>query len=349
VSVVSQTTYYVTLSSVPDGKTVTPTDDVSIWLQCGQRSENYTTLAQVLADSSCLSALMADNNAVDYLVRSKAFIGNVSLIPIMSSATAQGIAISSSGSQSGFDAWKACDGDNNTKWANSYSTSPSWIQCTFDTPQAVGKFVAKINGWNNQGHTRPARTFTIQAKNADDAEWTDLDTFTACDTGIRNNRSLSIHNTDRFTVTVPDTFVTILTLIFNRINGLQHNPIPYLPGKYFLRISSMTPFSTCLYTLSLTITIGPSGQFPVQSPPDNSISISSTRLCSSRNASVILTFSALPLAKQELPMQITIFTFPIAHSGLIFFGSSFESSFSCHQSCAADFSGMRRFLNFYFP
>lgn len=77
VSVVSQTTYYVTLSSVPDGKTVTPTDDVSIWLQCGQRSENYTTLDEVLADSTCLSALMADNNAVDYLVRSTTFATDI--------------------------------------------------------------------------------------------------------------------------------------------------------------------------------------------------------------------------------------------------------------------------------
>ena len=77
VSVVSQTTYYVTLSSVPDGKTVTPTDDVSIWLKCGQRSENYTTLAEVLADSTCLSALMADNNAVDYLVRSTTFASSI--------------------------------------------------------------------------------------------------------------------------------------------------------------------------------------------------------------------------------------------------------------------------------
>lgn len=64
-------------STVPDGKTVTPTDDISIWLACGGRSETYTTLSQVLADSTCLSALINDNNAVDYLVRSTTWASDV--------------------------------------------------------------------------------------------------------------------------------------------------------------------------------------------------------------------------------------------------------------------------------
>ena len=64
-------------STIPDGKTVTPTDDISIWLACGGRSETYTTLSQVLADSTCLSALIADSNAVDYLVRSTTWASDV--------------------------------------------------------------------------------------------------------------------------------------------------------------------------------------------------------------------------------------------------------------------------------
>ena len=64
-------------STVPDGKTVTPTDDISIWLACGGRSESYTTLSQVLADVACLSALINDNNAVDYLVRSTTWASDV--------------------------------------------------------------------------------------------------------------------------------------------------------------------------------------------------------------------------------------------------------------------------------
>ena len=67
----------VSASSIPDGKTVLPTDDISIWLACGGRSETYTTLSQVLADSTCLSALINDNNAVDYLVRSTTWASDV--------------------------------------------------------------------------------------------------------------------------------------------------------------------------------------------------------------------------------------------------------------------------------
>jgi len=63
---------------VPDGKTVTPTDDVEIWLKCaGIEDSGYTTLAEVMADTGVLSALIADSNAVDYLVRSTTFASNV--------------------------------------------------------------------------------------------------------------------------------------------------------------------------------------------------------------------------------------------------------------------------------
>ena len=55
---------------IPDGKTVEPTDDIQIWIKCAGRKDLYTTLADVLADSECLAALMANDNAVDYLVRS---------------------------------------------------------------------------------------------------------------------------------------------------------------------------------------------------------------------------------------------------------------------------------------
>lgn len=56
---------------IPNGSTVTPTDDVQTWLHCaGISDKNYTTLSQVLADSTTLAALIASQNAVNYLVRS---------------------------------------------------------------------------------------------------------------------------------------------------------------------------------------------------------------------------------------------------------------------------------------
>ena len=59
------------IQTVPDGSTVTPTDDIQTWLHCaGIYDKNYTTLSEVLADSTTLATLIADNNATDYLVRS---------------------------------------------------------------------------------------------------------------------------------------------------------------------------------------------------------------------------------------------------------------------------------------
>lgn len=59
------------LHSTPEGSTVIPTDNIQTWLACaGITDKAYTTLNEVLADSTTLLALMSDDNAVDYLVRS---------------------------------------------------------------------------------------------------------------------------------------------------------------------------------------------------------------------------------------------------------------------------------------
>ena len=54
---------------VPEGSTVTPTDDIQTWLACASITDKtYTTLNEVLADSTTLLALMSNNNAADYLL-----------------------------------------------------------------------------------------------------------------------------------------------------------------------------------------------------------------------------------------------------------------------------------------
>lgn len=59
------------LHSIPNGSTITPTDSVQIWLHCANIwGKNYTTISQVLADASTLQALIASNNAADYMTRS---------------------------------------------------------------------------------------------------------------------------------------------------------------------------------------------------------------------------------------------------------------------------------------
>ena len=63
---------------IPDGATVTPTDVIQTWLQCaGIFNKTYTTISQVLADSTSLLALISDTNAVDYMARSTTWANSV--------------------------------------------------------------------------------------------------------------------------------------------------------------------------------------------------------------------------------------------------------------------------------
>lgn len=70
--------YTVSLHVIPDGATATPTDDIQTWLHCADIwDKNYTTIAQVLADVSTLQALIASNNAADYMARSTTWASSV--------------------------------------------------------------------------------------------------------------------------------------------------------------------------------------------------------------------------------------------------------------------------------
>lgn len=60
-----------------DGSTVTPINDISIWLECAGLHQSYTTLNEVLADSGVLYALINSTNAVDYMVRSTTWASSV--------------------------------------------------------------------------------------------------------------------------------------------------------------------------------------------------------------------------------------------------------------------------------
>ena len=61
--------------SVPDGATVTPVNDITTWLKTGEISKqySYTTIEQVIADSTCTESLMKNENAMKYLARSTEF------------------------------------------------------------------------------------------------------------------------------------------------------------------------------------------------------------------------------------------------------------------------------------
>lgn len=66
------------LHDIPNGSTITPIDNIQIWLHCANIwDKSYTTIAQVLNDASTLQALIASNNAADYMARSTSWASNV--------------------------------------------------------------------------------------------------------------------------------------------------------------------------------------------------------------------------------------------------------------------------------
>lgn len=66
------------LLTIPDGSTVTPTDDIQTWLNCANIWDKaYTTIGEVLTDTTVLLALINDSNAVDYMVRSTTWVSNI--------------------------------------------------------------------------------------------------------------------------------------------------------------------------------------------------------------------------------------------------------------------------------
>lgn len=126
-------------SMTPEGSTVLPTDDIQTWLACaGITGKSYTTLAEVLADSTTLLALMSDNNAVDYLVRSKTWIGSKPLVPTL--AADDGNTFSSTPYNATYPAWKAFDGDLSTSYI-SQATQPTFVHIgyNFGSPKSVGE------------------------------------------------------------------------------------------------------------------------------------------------------------------------------------------------------------------
>ena len=63
---------------IPNGETATPTDDIQTWLFCASIfDKNYTTISQVLADTTTLLALISSNNAADYMARSTSWASAV--------------------------------------------------------------------------------------------------------------------------------------------------------------------------------------------------------------------------------------------------------------------------------
>lgn len=68
----------VTLTILPDGSTITPTDSIPTLLHCADIwDKSYTSIGEVLDDSTSLFKVLTTDNSIDYLVRSTTYASSV--------------------------------------------------------------------------------------------------------------------------------------------------------------------------------------------------------------------------------------------------------------------------------
>ena len=146
-------------------------NDINWWLFFGGVSGTFSTLADILGNSTALSLLMASTDAVDYLVRCTDWASNEGLVPIMTSnTTPSGVVSASSESESGYGAYKAFDGNDATYWIGGASSTGNyqWIKYDFGQAVTVERVCIKV------------RSNIIKAKiqgSNDDSTWVDLTTL----------------------------------------------------------------------------------------------------------------------------------------------------------------------------
>ncbi len=156
-------------------------NNINLWLFFGDVSGTFSTLADILGNSTALSMLMASTDAVDYLVRCKEWIGK-GLVPIMTSNTIpSGVASASSEASTARQAWKGFAGESANGWMPSETSYPAWIQYKFDAPTLATNLKALYKNDSGSSYTQKVE---ISASN-DGTNWTTLAT----------NISLNNHNT----------------------------------------------------------------------------------------------------------------------------------------------------------
>ena len=187
VTVADGGTYTLELNAIPTGSTVTPTSNIQTWLHCADIwNKNYTTLNQVLADAGTLQALIASNNAVDYMVRSSSWAGP-GLVPAMTSnTTPSGKASASSVWQTGYEAYRAFNGDasQTAGWIASSSNAGEYLIYDFQTAKKLYSFDYKSGVYRDN---RGLKSFKIQGS-TDGNTYVDLtEEITNSDTGFHKN------------------------------------------------------------------------------------------------------------------------------------------------------------------
>lgn len=165
-SVTVTTTGEIISKKVPSPSSA-PANDIDWWLWFGGVSGSYSSLSDILADSTALSTLMASTDAVDYLVRCKEWIGN-GLVPIMTSNTTPSGECFASTSQTNTPAYKAFD-DNTTSYWGASSRVNQYVGYKF----ASSTVVRHVKFVSDYGTMMRVKNFKIQASN-DNSTWVDL-------------------------------------------------------------------------------------------------------------------------------------------------------------------------------
>ena len=212
---------------IPDGETATPTDDIQTWLHCaGIFDKNYTSIAQVLSDASTLQALIASNNAADYMARSTiwassvcadanamAYIGandycasallsdNTWLNAICNSTYFESVlnvkvpTMTSNTTPSGVAFGSSYNTNNEYykafasagAWLSAIDATNNYVGYQFTEPMVLKKVVASFGVY-----LIPSCVFTIQGSN-DGSTWDNLGTI-ASDAGASSTKSVIVNN-----------------------------------------------------------------------------------------------------------------------------------------------------------
>ena len=158
---------------VPEGATVTPTDDINTWIKCAglENTNNYSTLAEVLADTDLFDTLLRDSNACDYMARSTTWAVAEGKIPTMTSnTTPSGVASASAFYTTGYEAYRAFDKNSGTEWNSNGNEASSYLEYEFPASQSI-KRVSVVDFADGYSHST-STTAKIQAY--DGANWINI-------------------------------------------------------------------------------------------------------------------------------------------------------------------------------
>ena len=231
---------------IPDGKTVTPTDDIQIWLHCADIwDKTYTNLAEVLNDTDTLSALIASENAVDYLVRSTSWATSVVNADMTSATTPSGVVSGNYSATGDNAAWKSFDGNINTYAYKQDSSDFAYGDLRYTFPEQITVKKAVISyGYNVAMSNVHTEINAVQAYV--DGEWVDLATF-AYATTVRTSPTTITLTFDDFTAITDKYRLRLPTRYTSNYN--VYIPDIILEAKFYS--ASITADSTAMSYIGL--------------------------------------------------------------------------------------------------